>query len=125
MNALVAADAILVPLQVEFLALEGLSHLVKTIERVRNSFNHTLEIQRIVLTMVDKRNKLSEILEADVRDFFGDKVYKTVIPRNVTISEPPSHGKPVLLYDFQSTGAKAYLQLASEVIRREHQQVVQ
>lgn len=125
LNALVAADAILVPLQVEFLALEGLSHLVKTIERVRNSFNHTLEIQGIVLTMVDKRNKLSEIVEADVRDFFGDKVYKTVIPRNVTISEAPSHGKPVLLYDFQSTGAKAYLQLASEVIRREHQQVVQ
>lgn len=124
LNALVAADAILVPLQVEFLALEGLSHLVRTIERVRSSFNHALEIQGIVLTMVDKRNKLSEIVEADVRDFFGDKVYKTVIPRNVTISEAPSHGKPVILYDFHSTGAKAYLQLASEVIKREHQRVV-
>ncbi|MBT4739273.1 MAG: ParA family protein [Rhodospirillaceae bacterium] len=119
LNAWVAADAVLVPLQVEFLALEGVSQLVKTIERVRQSFNPTLEIQGIVLTMVDKRNNLSEMVESDVRGFFGDKVYTTVIPRNVRVSEAPSHGKPVLLYDFQSKGAQAYLNLAGEVLKRE------
>lgn len=120
LNALVAADAVLVPLQVEFLALEGVSQLVRTIERVRQSFNAKLEIQGIVLTMVDKRNNLSDMVESDVRGYFGDKVYATVIPRNVRVSEAPSHGKPVLLYDFQSKGAQAYLNLASEVLKREH-----
>ena len=119
LNALVAADAVMVPLQAEFLALEGVSHLVRTIERVKKSFNPTLEIQGIVLTMVDKRNNLSEMVENDVRDYFGGKVYATTIPRNVRVSEAPSHGKPVLLYDFQSKGARAYLDLAGEVLKRE------
>lgn len=120
LNALVAADAVLVPLQVEFLALEGVSQLVQTIDRVRQSFNPKLEIQGIVLTMVDKRNNLSDMVESDVRGYFGDKVYTTVIPRNVRVSEAPSHGKPVLLYDFKSKGAQAYLNLAGEVLKREH-----
>ena len=119
LNALVAADAVMVPLQAEFLALEGISHLVKTIERVKKSFNPTLEIQGIVLTMVDKRNNLSEMVESDVREFFGAKVYSTTIPRNVRISEAPSHGKPVLIYDLQSKGSRAYLDLAGEVLKRE------
>ena len=119
LNALVASDAILVPLQVEFLALEGLSQLVRTIDRIKQTYNKSLEIQGIVLTMVDKRNKLSQMVEKDVRKFFGDKVYKSVIPRNVTISEAPSHGMPVLIYDLQSKGASAYLELAREVIKRE------
>jgi len=119
LNALVAANAVLVPLQCEFYALEGLSHLVKTIERVKGKLNPALEIQGVVLTMYDKRNNLSDMVAADVRGHFGDKVYETVIPRNVRISEAPSHGKPVLLYDFKCPGAQAYVHLASEVLRRE------
>ena len=119
LNALVAADAVMVPLQAEFLALEGISQLVRTIERVRKAFNPTLELQGIVLTMVDKRNNLSEAVESDVRGFFGPKVYATTIPRNVRISEAPSHGKPVLIYDLQSKGSRAYLDLAGEVLKRE------
>jgi chromosome partitioning protein len=119
LNALVAAQAVLVPLQCEFYALEGLSHLVRTIERVKRHLNPTLEIQGVVLTMFDKRNNLSDLVAADVRDHFGDKVYETVIPRNVRISEAPSHGKPVLLYDFRCPGAQAYVHLAGEVLRRE------
>ena len=119
LNALCAADAVLVPLQCEFYALEGLSHLVKTIERVRRHLNPALEIQGVVLTMFDKRNNLSNSVAADVRTHFGEKVYDTVIPRNVRISESPSHGKPVLLYDFRSPGAQAYVHLASEVLKRE------
>ena len=119
LNALVAAHAVLVPLQCEFYALEGLSHLVRTVERVKRSLNPNLEIQGVVLTMFDKRNNLSDLVAADVRGFFGDKVYNTVIPRNVRISEAPSHGKPVLIYDFRSAGAQAYIHLASEVLRRE------
>jgi chromosome partitioning protein len=119
LNALVAADAVLVPLQCEFYALEGLSHLVRTIERVKRHLNPQLEIQGVVLTMFDKRNNLSDLVAADVRDHFGAKVYETVIPRNVRISEAPSHGKPVLLYDFRCSGAQAYVHLASEVLRRE------
>ncbi len=119
LNALVAAHAVLVPLQCEFYALEGLSHLVRTVERVKRSLNPELEIQGVVLTMFDKRNNLSDLVAADVRDHFGDKVYDTVIPRNVRISEAPSHGKPVLIYDFRSAGAQAYIHLASEVLRRE------
>jgi len=118
-NALVAAHSVMVPLQCEFFALEGISHLVKTIDRVRQSLNPSLELQGIVLTMFDKRNNLSEMVAADVREFFGDKVYKTVIPRNVRISEAPSHGKPVLIYDVKSTGSQAYIHLASEVLKRE------
>ena len=119
LNALVAAQAVLVPLQCEFYALEGLSHLVRTIERVKRHLNPALEIQGVVLTMFDKRNNLSDLVAADVRDHFGDKVYETVIPRNVRISEAPSHGKPVLLYDFRCPGAQAYVHLAGEVLRRE------
>jgi len=119
LNALVASHAVLVPLQCEFYALEGLSHLVRTVERIKRSLNPGLEIQGVVLTMFDKRNNLSDLVAADVRGHFGDKVYDTVIPRNVRISEAPSHGKPVLLYDFRSAGAQAYIHLASEVLRRE------
>ena len=118
-NGLVAADAVLVPLQCEFFALEGISQLVRTVERIRQHLNPKLELQGIVLTMFDRRNNLSELVAADVRGFFGNRVYETVIPRNVRVSEAPSHGKPVLLYDFKSAGAQAYLQLAAEVLRRE------
>ena len=119
LNALVAAQAVLVPLQCEFYALEGLSHLVRTIERVKRHLNPALEIQGVVLTMFDKRNNLSDLVAADVRGHFGDKVYDTVIPRNVRVSEAPSHGKPVLLYDLRCPGAQAYVHLAGEVLRRE------
>jgi len=119
LNAMVAAQAVLVPLQCEFFALEGLSHLLKTVERVKNALNPELEIQGIVLTMFDKRNKLSDQVAADVREYFGDKVYKTVIPRNVRVSEAPSHGRPVLMYDMKCAGSQAYLHLAGEVLRRE------
>jgi chromosome partitioning protein len=118
-NALVAAHAVLVPLQCEFFALEGISHLIKSIERIRKSFNPDLELQGIVLTMYDKRNNLSDQVAADVREYFGDKVYKTVIPRNVKVSEAPSYGRPVLVYDMACAGSQAYLHLAGEVIRRE------
>jgi chromosome partitioning protein len=119
LNALVACHAVLVPLQCEFYALEGLSHLVRTIDRVKRSLNPGLEIQGVVLTMFDKRNNLSDLVAADVRGHFGAKVYDTVIPRNVRISEAPSHGKPVLLYDFRCPGSQAYIHLAGEVLRRE------
>ena len=118
-NALVAAKSVVVPLQCEFFALEGLSMLMKTIERIRNGFNAELEIQGIVLTMYDKRNNLSDQVAQDVRDFLGDMVYKTIIPRNVRVSEAPSHGKPALLYDHKCAGSVAYMQLASELLRRE------
>ncbi|NNE22509.1 MAG: ParA family protein [Rhizobiales bacterium] len=118
-NALSAADAVLVPLQCEFFALEGLSQLLKTVERVRASLNRRLEIQGVVLTMFDKRNSLSEQVAQDVRSVLGDKVYQTVIPRNVRVSEAPSYGKPVLLYDNKCAGSQAYIRLASEIIRRE------
>lgn len=119
-NALVASDAVMVPLQCEFFALEGVTALVKTIERVKKNFNPKLDIQGIVLTMFDKRNNLSDMVANDVRDFFGEKVYETVIPRNVRVSEAPSFGKPVLLYDHNCAGSKAYLHLASEVLKREN-----
>ncbi len=120
-NSLSAADAILVPLQCEFFALEGLSQLIKTVERVKNSLNPKLTIQGVVLTMFDRRNNLSEQVAEDVRSVLGDKVYQTIIPRNVRISEAPSHGKPVLLYDNTCVGSQAYIRLASEVIRRERE----
>jgi chromosome partitioning protein len=118
-NALNAANAVLVPLQCEFFALEGISHLVRTIDRIKKAYNPELEIQGIVLTMFDSRNKLSDAVAADVREFFGDIVYDTVIPRNVRVSEAPSHGKPVLLYDIGCAGSQAYIHLASEVLKRE------
>jgi chromosome partitioning protein len=118
-NGLVAADSLLVPLQCEFFALEGLSLLLRTVERVRQRLNPRLDMQGIVLTMYDKRNNLSDQVAADVRGFMGDKVYDTVIPRNIRVSEAPSHGKPVLLYDLDCAGSQAYVHLASEVLRRE------
>lgn len=119
LNALVAVQSIIVPLQCEFYALEGLSHLVKTIGRVQKHYNPDLNIQGIVLTMMDSRNNLSKMVEADVREHFGDRVYKTVIPRNVRLSEAPSHGLPAIVYDMRCRGAQAYIKLAREVIRRE------
>ena len=118
-NGLVAADAVLIPLQCEFFALEGMSQLVQTIDRIRQRLNPKLTLQGIVLTMFDRRNNLSELVAADVRGFFGERVYETVIPRNVRVSEAPSHGKPVMLYDFRSPGAQAYIRLAAELLRRE------
>jgi len=118
-NALTAANAVLVPLQCEFFALEGLSQLLKTVDRVRASLNADLTIQGVVLTMYDRRNSLSEQVARDVRGVLGEKVYDTVIPRNVRVSEAPSYGKPVLLYDYACAGSQAYIQLASEIIRRE------
>ncbi len=118
-NAMTAADAVLVPLQCEFYALEGLSQLMRTIERVRGHLNPSLEIQGVVLTMFDRRNNLCGLVADDVRGHFGDKVYNTVIPRNVRVSEAPSHGLPVLLYDTHCAGSQAYISLASEVLKRE------
>ena len=118
LNALCAADAVLVPLQCEFYALEGLSHLMRTVKTVREAFNARLDIQGVVLTMYDRRNNLSAMVESDVRTHFGDRVYQTVIPRNVRVSEAPSHGKPVLLYDVRSTGARAYVDLAREILKK-------
>lgn len=118
-NALVAANAVIVPLQCEFLALEGITDLIKNINQIKKRFNPSLELQGVVLTMYDKRNNLSQMVEDDVRNFFGKKVYQTVIPRNVRISEAPSHGKPVLLYDFRCPGSQAYISLTGEVLRRE------
>jgi chromosome partitioning protein len=120
-NAMAAADAVLVPLQCEFFALEGLSQLLRTVEQVRSNLNPALSIHGVVLTMFDPRNNLASQVIADVRQFLGAKVYDTVIPRNVRVSEAPSHGKPVLLYDLKCAGSQAYLKLASEVIQRERQ----
>jgi chromosome partitioning protein len=118
-NAMAAAHAILVPLQCEFFALEGLSQLLKTVESVREQLNPDLTIHGIVLTMYDSRNNLSGQVVADVRQFMGPKVYDTIIPRNVRVSEAPSYGKPVLVYDLKCSGSEAYLRLATEIIQRE------
>ncbi len=118
-NAMAAADAVLVPLQCEFFALEGLTQLMRTVDLVRGSLNPKLEIQGVVLTMYDRRNSLSDQVAADVRGHFGEKVYETVIPRNVRISEAPSFGKPVLVYDLKCAGSQAYLNLARELVGRE------
>jgi chromosome partitioning protein len=120
-NAMVAADAVIVPLQCEFFALEGLSQLLKTIDLVKVNLNPALEIQGIVLTMFDKRNKLSDQVAADVRANMGEKVYRTMIPRNVRISEAPSHGLPALVYDLRCPGSQAYIKLAGELIARERE----
>ena len=119
LNALAAADAVLVPLQCEFFALEGLAQLLSTVEEIRVRMNPKLRIHGVVLTMYDQRPSLSDQVVDDVRAVLGDKVYTTVIPRNVRVAESPSHGKPVLLYDYKCTGSQAYIQLASEVIERE------
>jgi chromosome partitioning protein len=120
-NAMAAAQAILVPLQCEFFALEGLSQLLKTVETVKATLNPQLTIHGIVLTMYDSRNNLCGQVVADVREFMGNKVYDTVIPRNVRVSEAPSYGKPVLVYDLKCVGSEAYLRLATEIIQRERQ----
>jgi chromosome partitioning protein len=114
-----AANAVLVPLQCEFFALEGLTQLMRTVELVRGSLNPHLEIQGVVLTMFDRRNSLSDLVARDVREHFGEKVYQTVIPRNVRIAEAPSFGKPALIYDLRSAGSQAYVSLAREVLSRE------
>jgi chromosome partitioning protein len=119
LNGLVAANAVLIPLQCEFFALEGLSQLMRTIERVRVNLNPSLRIQGIVLTMFDRRNNLSDLVAADARSFFGGQVYDTAIPRSIRISEAPSHGKPVLVYDLKSPGSQAYIRLAAEMLQRE------
>ncbi|MDD3289055.1 MAG: ParA family protein [Alphaproteobacteria bacterium] len=124
LNSLIAADGLLVPMQPEFYALEGMTSLLQTIEAVRTRFNPALEIQGVILTMYDKRNNLSDAVAKDVREFFGERLYETVIPRNVRVSEAPSYGKPVLLYDLKCPGSKAYMQLASEVLRRESLQAI-
>jgi len=118
LNALTAADSVLIPLQCEYYALEGLARLTDTVGRVRESLNPELEIEGIVLTMLDRRNNLARQVEREVRDHFGDRVFETMIPRNVRLSEAPSHGKPVLLYDVRSRGATAYLKLADELLGR-------
>jgi chromosome partitioning protein len=121
MNAMAAAHSVLVPLQCEFFALEGLSQLLETVDQVRRSVNPQLDIQGIVLTMFDSRNNLAQQVVSDVRTHLGEKVYHTLIPRNVRVSEAPSYGKPAILYDLKCAGSQAYLQLASEVIQRERQ----
>jgi chromosome partitioning protein len=121
LNALTASSAVLIPLQTEFYALEGLSHLMRTIKLVQGALNPELNIQGIVLTMYDRRNKFTEQIERDVRSYFGDQVYQAVIPRNIRMSEAPSHGKPALIYDMHCTGSKAYIALASELLKREKQ----
>jgi len=118
-NALTASDAVVVPIQCEYLALEGVADLIKTIERVKKNFNSKLDLHGILLTMFDGRSRLSYSVAEDVRRFFGDKVYEAFIPRNVRIPEAPSHGKPVLLYDYKCTGAQAYIRLAAEFLKRE------
>jgi len=122
-NAMTASDAVLVPLQCEFFALEGLTQLMRTIDLVRGSLNPSLEIQGVVLTMFDRRNSLSGQVASDVRAHFGDTVYKTVIPRNVRVSEAPSFGKPALIYDMKCAGSQAYIQLAREVVGRERERL--
>ncbi len=116
LNAFTAANSVLVPLQCEYLALEGLSALVRTIDRIQRAFNPGLAIEGILLTMFDSRNRLSALVAEDVREYFGDVVYRSVIPRNVRVSEAPSHGKPVLLYDYRCPGSQAYIQLAREML---------
>ncbi len=118
-NAMAASDSVLVPVQCEFFALEGISQLKGTIDFVRSSLNPSLEIHGVVLTMHDPRTKLADEVATEVRNFFGEKVYDTVIPRNVRVAEAPSHGKPILLYDQKSAGSKAYIQLAAEIMDRQ------
>ena len=117
-NAMCASNTILIPMQCEFFSLEGLSHLLQTYKEIRKSLNKNLEIEGLLLTMYDSRNKLTAQVEADVRNFLKGKVYKTVIPRNVKVAEAPSHGKPAIVHDINCSGSKAYINLAKEVIRQ-------
>lgn len=119
LNALLAADAVVVPIQCEFFALEGISELMDTIERIRDSFNHPLEIEGILLTMYDDRTNLTRQVAADLREFFKDEVFRTIIPRSIKLAEAPSFGKPILAYDPRSKGAESYIQLAKEILDRE------
>ena len=119
LNALMAADAVLVPIQCEFFALEGISELIDTVERIRESFGHPLKIEGILLTMYDDRTNLTRQVAADLKDFFGDEVFKTVIPRSVKLAEAPSFGKPILTYDPRSRGAESYIKLAKEILDHE------
>ena len=123
MNTLTAADSVLIPLQCEYYALEGLTQLVRTIQLVQENLNPGLRIEGVLLTMFDARVNLSQQVADEARKFFSDRVYRTMIPRNVRVSEAPSHGKPVLLYDFKSVGAQAYAHLAGEMLRRERRLV--
>lgn len=125
LNALVASNSILIPLQCEFYALEGLSHLMRTVELVKQNLNPSLDIQGIVLTMYDRRNKFTQQIENDVRQYFGEKVYQSVIPRNIRMSEAPSHGKPAIVYDMKCPGSIAYIQLAKELLKRERERAAQ
>jgi chromosome partitioning protein len=119
LNALVAADSLLVPMQCEYYALEGISMLLRTFNLIKDSFNPSLEIEGILLTMYDGRNTLANQVSDELRRHFGEKVYRTLIPRNVTLAEAPSHGKPVILYDIRSKGAQSYLELAKEIMKNE------
>ena len=119
MNALVASTSVIIPVQCEYLALEGVADLIKTIEKVKRHFNPTLKIDGIVMTMYDGRSRLSKSVVNDVKSYFKELVYETIIPRNVRIPEAPSHGKPVMLYDFRSVGAQSYIKLAAEILKRE------
>lgn len=121
LNALMAADSVLVPIQCEFFALEGISELMDTIDRVRDSFDHPLDIQGILLTMFDDRTNLTRQVAADLKEFFGDQVFRTVIPRSIRLAEAPSHGMPILTYDVRSRGAESYIQLAKEIL--DHEQI--
>jgi chromosome partitioning protein len=119
LNALIAADSVLVPIQCEFFALEGISELMDTIERIRNSFDHPLEIEGILLTMFDDRTNLTRQVASDLRDFFRDQVFQTVIPRSIRLAEAPSHGQSILAYDVRSRGAESYIRLAKEILENE------
>jgi chromosome partitioning protein len=119
LNAMVAAHSVLVPIQCEFFALEGISQLLDTIDRINSSFNHSLAIEGILLTMYDDRTTLTRQVANDLREFFSEDVFKTVIPRSIRLAEAPSHGKPILYYDIRSKGAEAYIQLAKEILAKE------
>jgi chromosome partitioning protein len=120
LNALIAADSVLIPIQCEFFALEGISQLMDTIDRIRDSFSHALQIEGILLTMYDERTNLTRTVSDDLRDFFGSEVFSTVIPRSIRLAEAPSHGKPILMYDPRSRGAESYIKLAKEILENEH-----
>ena len=119
LNALVASDSVLIPIQCEFFALEGLSQLLDTVDRIRVSFQHALKVEGVLLTMYDDRTNLTRQVAEDLKEFFGDEVFKTVIPRSVRLAEAPSHGKPILLYDVRSKGAESYIKLAKEILAHE------
>jgi chromosome partitioning protein len=125
LNALIAADSVLIPIQCEFFALEGVSGLMDTIDRVRDSFGHPLQIEGILLTMYDERTNLTRQVAADLREFFGNEVFRTVIPRSIRLAEAPSHGKPILLYDPASKGSEAYIQLAKEILKNDQKRSAQ